>query len=97
MLTRVNGNGGRLVDLSDFRDRSVRRADMTAIKLYEKSSDLADATVVNRSGTEIQVLDPSSYATVDLKVPADAEIGETVKVVRVEDVLYYVPGRQVRG
>ena len=52
---------------------------------------------MNRSGTEIQVLDPSSYATVDLKVPADAEIGETVKVVRVEDVLYYVPGRQVRG
>lgn len=97
VLTRVNGSGGRLMDLSDFRDRSVRRADMTSIKLYEKSADLADATVVSRSGSEIQVLDPSSYATVDLKIPADAEIGDSVKVVRIDDVLYFVPGRQTRG
>lgn len=97
VLTRVNGSGGRLMDLSDFRDRSVRRADMTSIKLYEKSADLADATVVSRSGSEIQVLDPSSYATVDLKIPAEAEIGDSVKVVRIDDVLYFVPGRQTRG
>ncbi|MDO5853032.1 MAG: NMD3-related protein [Thermoplasmata archaeon] len=90
-LSRVNGNGGRLVDLVDFRDRSVRRADMTQIRLYEKASDLAEATVVSRSGTEVQVLDPSNYSTVDLRVPADAEIGDTVKVTRIEDVLYLVP------
>ncbi len=90
-LTRVNGNGGRLTDLVDFRDRSVRRADMASVKLYEKRTDLADATVVSRSDREIQVLDPRSYATVDLKVPEGAEIGETVKVVSVEDVLYFVP------
>ena len=90
-LTRVNGNGGRLTDLHDFRDRSVRRADMPDIKLYERSSDLADATVVSRSGSEIQVLNPSNYSTVDLKVPEDAEIGDTVKVVTIDDVLYYVP------
>ena len=90
-LTRVNGNGGRLTDLRDFRDRSVRRADMPDIRLYERSSDLADATVVSRSGSEIQVLNPSNYSTVDLKVPEDAEIGDTVKVVTIDDVLYYVP------
>lgn len=90
-LTRVNGNGGRLTDLRDFRDRSVRRADMPDIRLYERSSDLADATVVSRSGSEIQVLNPSNYSTVDLRVPEDAEIGDTVKVVTIDDVLYYVP------
>lgn len=90
-LTRVNGGGGRLLDLENFRERSVRRADMTEIRLYEKASDLKRATVVSTSGSEIQVLDPSSYATVDLRVPEGAEIGDSVDVVRVEDALYFVP------
>lgn len=90
-LTRVNGNGGRLTDLRDFRDRAVRRADMVDVKLYERSSDLREATVVSTSGSEIQVLSPSNYSTVDLRVPEGAEIGETVKVVTIDDALYYVP------
>ena len=90
-LVRVSSGGGRVIDLVDFRERAVRRADMTEIKLYEPSGELPDATVVSRSGDEIQVLDPHNYSTVDLKVPADAEIGDTVKVVSIDDVLYYVP------
>lgn len=90
-LSRLNGSGGKLTGLADFRDRPVRRADMPSVKLYERSGGLAEATVVSRSGTEIQVLDPSNYSTVDLKVPSDAEIGDAVRVVRIDDVLYYVP------
>lgn len=90
-LLRANGNGGRIRSLTDFRERSVRRSDMTEIKLYEKASDLKDATVVSRSGSEVQVLDPSTYLTVDLRIPDDAEIGDTVKVVPVDDALYMVP------
>ena len=90
-LVRVSSGGGRVIDLMDFRERAVRRADMTEIKLYEAGSGLSEATVVSRSGEEIQVLDPHSFATVDLKVPADAEIGDSVKVVTIDDVLYFVP------
>lgn len=90
-LTRVNGNGGRILDLMDFRERSVRRADMPGIKTYEKAADLRDATVISRSGSEIQVLHPTNYSTVDLRVPADMDIGDTVKVVTIDDVLYMVP------
>ena len=46
---------------------------------------------ISRSGTEIQVLHPSNYSTVDLKVPEGFEAGETVKVVSIDDVLYLVP------
>ena len=90
-LTRVNGNGGRLMDLMDFRERAVRRADMSSIKVYEKAEDLREATVVSRSGSEIQVLHPDNYSTVDLRVPESAEIGDSVRVVTIEDVLYFVP------
>ena len=90
-LVRVNGNGGRVLDLNDFRERAVRRADMSGIKVYERAEDLKDATVVSRSGSEIQVLHPDNYSTVDLRVPEDADIGDTVKVVAIDDVLYMVP------
>lgn len=90
-LLRVSSGGGRVVDLIDFRERAVRRADMTEIKLYESYGELPEATVVSRTGSEIQVLDPQNYSTVDLRIPDDAVIGDTVRVVTIDDVLYYVP------
>lgn len=91
LLSRLNGTGGKIVNLADFRERSVRRSDMTSVRLYERSEDLREATVVSTSGSEIQVLDPSNYSTVDLRVPEGAEIGDSVRVVSIDDVLYMVP------
>jgi nonsense-mediated mRNA decay protein 3 len=90
-LVRVSGNGGRVLDLMNFREKAVRKSDMTEIKLYEKSEDLKDATVINDMGSEIQVLHPDNYSTVDLKVPEGFEHGESVKTVVIDDVLYLVP------
>ncbi len=90
-LLNVSGIGGRVLDLMNFRYWSVRRAEMESLKLYEKASELRDATVINRSETEIQVLHPSNYSTVDLRVPEGFEAGDTVKTVVIDDVLYLVP------
>lgn len=90
-LVRVSGNGGRVMDLMNFRERAVRRADMPDLKLYEKSEDLREATVISSSGSEIQVLHPDNYSTVDLRVPEGFEQHDSVKVVTIDDVLYMVP------
>lgn len=91
LLARVNGTGGRLTSLKDFRETSVRRKDMPELKVYCKAAELEEATVVSSMPGEIQVMDPRSYATVDLLVPEGADIGDAVRVVRIDDVLYYVP------
>ncbi len=90
-LLRLSGSGGKVLDLEDFRERTVRRGDVPEIRLHERACDLRDATVVSSSASEVQVLDPDTYAAVDLRVPEGAETGETVKVVSVDGVLYYVP------
>lgn len=91
ILVRLNGGGGKIMSLSDFRETSVRKADVPSLKLFERRSEMDEATVVSRSGTEIQVLDPRNYSTVDLRVPEGEDIGDSVDVVTVDDVLYYAP------
>ena len=90
-LVKLTGVGGRIMDLSNFMERTVRRTDMDSFKVYEKRSGLRDATVVSSSGKEIQVLRPDNYAMVDLRIPEGFEPGETVKTVSIDDVLYLVP------
>jgi NMD protein affecting ribosome stability and mRNA decay len=90
-LQRVGSNGGKIIDLMNFRERSVRRSDMPLFKIHEKGNALRVATVISRSGSEIQVMDPRNYLTSDIRIPSESEIGEAVSVTEIDDVLYYVP------
>ena len=90
-LLRVSGNGGRALDLMNFRESAIHKQDMTSIKVYERSDELREATVISNSGTEIQIMHPDNYSTIDLRIPEGYEVGDTVKVVNIDDVLYMVP------
>jgi nonsense-mediated mRNA decay protein 3 len=92
-LNWVGKNGGKVTRLRDFREMTVRRSDMDSVRTVLTEKDLKEATVVSRSAGEIQVVHPANYSTVDIRVPADAEIGETVKVAYIDDDLLYVPDR----
>lgn len=91
LLSRVSNQGGKLIALSGFRETSVKRQDISEIKVYCKAAEIGTADVITVSDGEIQVMDPSNYSMVDLLVPRDAEIGEKVRVIRIEEVLYFVP------
>ncbi len=90
-LLNVSGIGGRVMDLMNFRVSSVRRTEMEDLKVYERAADLRDAAVISRTDSEIQVMHPSNYSMVDLRIPEGFEPGETVKTVSIDDVLYLVP------
>lgn len=84
-------NGVKLLGLNDFRETTVRKGDMRSLKLAASQDDLKDAVVVSVSGNEMQVLHPSTYQTVDLRIPEDTEVGETAKVAIIEDEMFFVP------
>ncbi len=90
-LSRVSGGGGKVVDLMNFRERSVRYTDMSRLKVHQKAADMPSAAVISRKSAEIQVLHPSNYSAIDLRIPEGAEIGDTVTVTDVDGILYYVP------
>ena len=90
-LNRFSNNGAKVVDIMNHRERTVKRTDIPSFKVHARSADLKETVVVSRGKGEIQVLDPSNYSTIDLAVPEDAEIGETVKVVEIDESLHFVP------
>ena len=90
-LLAVNKNGGKMVDLYDFRETSIKKFELLTVKVLFKEKDVKEATVVSSSPKEIQVLHPTSFITKDVRIPEDAEIGETVRVVEIEEDLLYVP------
>ena len=91
ILSGLNKTGGRLTSLNDFRDTSARKNEIQAMKILAKVSDRKEAVVLTSSDNEVQVMHPTNYSTIDLRIPQGAEIGEMVQVVQIEEVLYYVP------
>ena len=90
-LTAVNKNGGKMTDLYDFRETSIKKFELLTVKVLFKEKEIMDATVVSSSPKEIQVLHPKTYVTKDVRIPEGHEIGETVKVVEIEDDLLFIP------
>lgn len=90
LLAGLNKTGGRLTSLIDYRDTSARKNEIQNMRILAKVADRKDAVVLTNSGSEIQVMHPTNYSSIDLRVPEGVEIGETVQVVQIDEILYFV-------
>ena len=90
-LNSIGKNGGKAVDLMDFRETTIKRFELVDVKVLVKAREIPEATVVSTSKREIQVLHPTSYLTKDVRIPEGIVIGETVRVVDIEEELFFVP------
>jgi len=90
-LSGIGKGNGKLIRLGDFRETAIRRSQMPSLRVHTPHNRTAKATVVSRSKGEIQILHPSNYSTVDVKVPENAEIGETADIVDIDGVIFFVP------
>ncbi len=93
LLSRIFATGGRIIRLTDFRERNLKHLEMDSLEVILGADDLTDAVVVSRSEGEVQVLHPTTYETIDLVVPSDATVGETVRVADIDGTILFVPGR----
>lgn len=90
-LCSIGKTGGKAVDLINFRETTIKKFELSSIKVLVKAKDIPESTVVSRSKKEIQVLHPTNYLTKDVRIPEGTEIGDTVRVVDIEDELFFVP------
>ena len=79
------------VDISTNKKHNIPMKNMENIKLVKKSDDIETATVISKSPQFLQILDPLDYSAVDLNMCEkydDLNIGEEVKLIRIENNVY---------
>jgi nonsense-mediated mRNA decay protein 3 len=90
-LSGISKGTGKLTRLGDFRNLPIRRTQMAELKVHTSKNDLMKATVISKARGEIQILDPITYSTVDIRIPENDNIGDTVNIADIDDTLFYVP------
>jgi len=72
--------------------RHLGRAEQQQLTFVGDAASAEEAVLVSATDKEVQVLDPVTFATMDVRLPEGYEVGdrETVLVVRTEDTLYLV-------
>ncbi len=91
---QVKGFDGKKIILNDLESPSVWSVlwkEYNKIKVVARSSDLKTTSVTSKTPKTIQILDPDTYQPVDININdeiSDLEIGDEVKVVEIEGILY---------
>lgn len=90
----VSSIGPKTVQVLDLRTGKLRHVERALVERARVLSpdEAKDAVVITQTATELQLLDPWSYATVPvLRPPGLDHVGATVRVLRLEGELIVLP------
>jgi nonsense-mediated mRNA decay protein 3 len=91
---KVKGFDGKKILLNDLESQdvwSVMWKEYNKIKVVARSSDIKTTNVTSKTPKTIQILHPDTYQPVDININnkiSDLEIGDEVKVVEIQGILY---------
>ncbi len=93
---QVKGFDGKKIILNDLESQgvwSVMWKEYNKIKVIARSSDMKTTSVTSKTPKTIQILHPDTYQPVDIDINTEIsnlEIGDEVKVVEIEGILYII-------
>jgi nonsense-mediated mRNA decay protein 3 len=91
---KVKGFDGKKILLKDLESQdvwSVMWKEYNKIKVVARSSDIKTTSVTSKTPKTIQILHPDTYQPLDIdinKETSDLEIGDEVKVIEIQGIVY---------
>lgn len=79
------------IDISTNKKHNIPMKNMEDIELVKKSDDIETTTIISKSPSIIQILDPSDYSAVDLEMKdefAGYNIGDEIRLIKIDDYIY---------
>ena len=64
---------------------------MEDVELVKKSDEIETTTIISKSPSIIQILDPSDYSAVDLEMKeefSDYNIGDEINLIKIDNHIY---------
>lgn len=78
-------------ELETSKKYNIALKNMEDIELVKKSSDIETTTIISKSPSMIQILDPADYSAVDLEIKeefADYNIGDEINLIKIDNYTY---------
>ena len=78
-------------DISTGKKHNIPMKNMEEIELVKKSDEIETTTIISKSPSIIQILDPSDYSAVDLEMKdefKDYNIGDEIKLIKIDNYIY---------
>ena len=81
------------VDISTGKKHNIPMKNMEDIELVKKEDEIETTTIISKSPSMMQILDPSDYSAVDLEMKdefADYNIGDEIKLIKIDNYIYTI-------
>jgi nonsense-mediated mRNA decay protein 3 len=91
-IVSIHTNKVRALELSNWTEKVIDGKNIQPSKIYGGVELIREMIVVSQSKNEIQLMDPKTYATVEIQKPKTASIDTTMaKTVKLDGYLFLVP------
>lgn len=80
-------------DLETNKKHTIPWKDSENIELIKKEEDIETTSIISKSPNIIQILDPTDYSAVDLELTSEFEsyqIGDEVKIIKINNIIYLI-------
>jgi len=91
-ILSLHENKVRVLELSTWTEKVVEKKDIQISRIYGGKELIKEMILVSQSKNEIQLMDPKTYMTVEIRKPKTGSVDTPlVKIVKLEDSLFLVP------
>ena len=91
-IISLHENKVRVLELSTWTEKVVEKKDIQISRIYGGKELIKEMILVSQSKNEIQLMDPKTYMTVEIRKPKTGSVDTPlVKIVKLEDSLFLVP------
>lgn len=90
-VTNISKNSIIGVDISTNKKHNIPMKNIDDVELVKKSDEIETTTIISKSPSIIQILDPSDYSAVDLEMKeefANYNIGDEIKLIKIDNYIY---------
>lgn len=92
MIVSLHEHKVRGIDLSTWTEKVIDGREISSSKIFGGTELIREMIVVSQSKNEIQLMDPKTYMTVEIRKPTTTLVDtQMVKTVRLEGYLFLVP------
>ena len=81
------------IDITDHKRHTIPLKESEDITLLKKADEIETTTIISKSPSNIQILDPADYSAVDLDMMdefKDSNIGDEVKIIKINNYIYLI-------